>query len=80
MSLCQSIEIHYRRKILRDLQTEKKAENQRFRLLPSSSFLEASTDKVWKIFQLLPEMTEDEGTQTLHDQELNDLTLPRLCC
>jgi len=67
VSLCQSVEIHYRRKILRDLQTgkKKKAENQRFRLLPSSSFLEASTDKVQKSFQLLPEMTEDEGTQHL---------------
>jgi len=39
--------IHYKGEILRDLQTKKrKAENHRFRLLPSSSFLEASTGKV----------------------------------
>lgn len=52
---------------------KKKAENHRFRLLLPSSFLEASTGKVRKCFQLSPKMT-DEGT--LHNQVLNVLTLP----
>lgn len=58
--------IYYGEKILRDLKTEKtKDESHRFSLLPSSSFLEASTGKVWKCFWLSPKMTEDEGTQHL---------------
>lgn len=54
--------IRYREENLRDLQTKKKkkkAENHKFKLLPSPSFLEASTGKVWKWFQSPPKMTED---------------------